>query len=152
MCLFFVTRKNSSSKTAKHFKSEDVHIFKTRKIAMVRLVPTIAIFWSIGWKDWFWSGYCLMKPRPKVRTLEDSFGSLIEYVTYRQEKDEELVKFFVLFSWQALHLCPQMLLSVMSYGARICSPLWVCFANIMIWSPCFIKLCRRHITTWRSQS
>ena len=42
------------------------------------------------------------------RTLKDSFGNSIEYVTYRQEEDEELLKFFVLFSWQALHLCPQM--------------------------------------------
>ena len=34
----------------------------------------------------------------KVRALKDSFGSSIEYVTYRQEKDEELLKFLVLFS------------------------------------------------------
>ena len=33
----------------------------------------------------------------KVRTLKDSFGNSIEYVTYRQEKDEELLKFLVLF-------------------------------------------------------
>ena len=32
------------------------------------------------------------------RTLKDSFGSSIGYVTSRQEKDEELLKFFVLFS------------------------------------------------------
>ena len=43
-----------------------------------------------------------------VRTLKDSFWNSIEYVTYRQEEDEELLKFLVLFSWQALHLCPQM--------------------------------------------
>ena len=42
------------------------------------------------------------------RTLKDSFGNSIEYVTYRQEEYEESLKFFVLFSWQALHLCPQM--------------------------------------------
>ena len=41
--LFFATRKNPGSKTAKHFKSEDFYS-KTRKIAMVRLTPTIAIF------------------------------------------------------------------------------------------------------------
>ena len=32
-----------------------------------------------------------------VRTLKDSFWNSIEYVTYRQEKDEELLKFLVLF-------------------------------------------------------
>ena len=31
------------------------------------------------------------------RTLKDSFWNSIEYVAYRQEKDEELVKFLVLF-------------------------------------------------------
>jgi hypothetical protein len=31
-------------------------------------------------------------------TLKDSFWNSIEYVTYRQEKDEELLKFLVLFS------------------------------------------------------
>ena len=31
------------------------------------------------------------------RTLKDSFQNLIEYKTYRQEKDEELLKFLVLF-------------------------------------------------------
>ena len=41
------------------------------------------------------------------RTLKDSFWKSIEYATYRQEKDEELLKFLVLFSWQALHLRPQ---------------------------------------------
>ena len=35
---------------------------------------------------------------PKIgRTLKDSFQNLIEYNTYRQEKDEELLKFLVLF-------------------------------------------------------
>ena len=34
--------------------------------------------------------------------------SLIEYSTYRQEKDEELQKLLVLFSLQALHLWSQM--------------------------------------------
>ena len=33
-----------------------------------------------------------------ARTLKDSFWNSIEYVTYRQEKDEELLKFLVLFS------------------------------------------------------
>lgn len=32
-----------------------------------------------------------------VRTLKDSFANQIEYVTYRQKKDEELIKLFVLF-------------------------------------------------------
>ena len=32
-----------------------------------------------------------------VRTLKDSFWNSIEYVTYQQEKDEELLKFLVLF-------------------------------------------------------
>jgi len=41
----------------------------------------------------------------------------IEY-TYRQEKDEKLLKFLVLFSWEALLLCPQKLFLVMSYKAR----------------------------------
>ena len=57
------------------------------------------------------------------RTLKDSFGNSIEYVTYRQEKDEELVKFLVLFSWQALLLWTQKLFLVMSYGTRIRSSL-----------------------------
>ena len=38
------------------------------------------------------------KDTTMVRTLKDSFGNSIEYVTYRQEKDEELLKFLVLFS------------------------------------------------------
>ena len=38
------------------------------------------------------------KGRAKTaRTLKDSFGDSIEYVAYRQEKDEELLKFLVLF-------------------------------------------------------
>ena len=32
------------------------------------------------------------------RTLKDSFVNKKEYVTYRQEKDEELLKILVLFS------------------------------------------------------
>ena len=48
------------------------------------------------------------KDEEMVRTLKDSFWNSIEYVTYQQEKDEELLKFLVLFSWQALRLCPQM--------------------------------------------
>ena len=43
-----------------------------------------------------------------ARTLKDSFWNSIECVTYRQKKDEELLKFLVLFSWQALHLWTQM--------------------------------------------
>ena len=38
------------------------------------------------------------KKEPETRrTLKDSFVNEIEYVTYRQEKDEELLKFLVLF-------------------------------------------------------
>ena len=43
-------------------------------------------------------GDVLKKQRIMVRTLKDSFWNSIEYVTYRQEKDEELLKFLVLFS------------------------------------------------------
>ena len=32
------------------------------------------------------------------RTLKERFANEREYVTYRQEKDEELIKFLVLFS------------------------------------------------------
>ena len=32
-----------------------------------------------------------------VRTIKDSFWNSIEYVTYRQKKDEELLKFLALF-------------------------------------------------------
>ena len=38
-----------------------------------------------------------MRAAQKARTLKDSFWNSIEYVTYRQEKDEELLKFLVLF-------------------------------------------------------
>ncbi len=32
-----------------------------------------------------------------VCTLKDSLGNSLKYITYRQEKDEELLKFLVLF-------------------------------------------------------
>ena len=40
---FFVARKNPKGKTAKHFKREDFYA-KTRKSAIVRLTPVIALF------------------------------------------------------------------------------------------------------------
>jgi len=45
--LFFVKAKNPRSKTVKRFKSEDFS-FKTRKTAMARLTPAIAVLCSIG--------------------------------------------------------------------------------------------------------
>ena len=54
------------------------------------------------------AGITKIRSTARVRILKDSFWNSIEYVTYRQEEDEEFWQFFVLFSWQALHLRTQM--------------------------------------------
>ena len=58
-----------------------------------------------------------------MRALKDSFGSSIEYVTYRQDKDEELLKFIVLFFLTSTASVDTDANLVMSYEVRFRSPL-----------------------------
>ena len=63
------------------------------------------------------------KEARKDCTLKDSFWNSIEYVTYRQEKDEELLKFLVLFLTSTASVDTD---AIISYE------LLVCFANVML--------------------
>ena len=83
-----------------------------------------------------------------VRTLKDSFWSLIKCVTYRQEKDEKLLKFLVLFSWQALLLCPQKLFWFCRYAVASLGSIYLPSAN----SICFRFAQTRYDINPRSRS
>ena len=83
-----------------------------------------------------------------VRTLKDSFWSLIKCVTYRQEKDEKLLKFLVLLSWQALLLCPQKLFWFCRYAVASLGSIYLPLAN----SICFRFAQTRYDINPRSRS
>ena len=83
-----------------------------------------------------------------VGTLKDSFWSLIKCVTYRQEKDEKLLKFLVLFSWQALLLCPQKLFWFCRYAVASLGSIYLPSAN----SICFRFAQTRYDINPRSRS
>ena len=77
-----------------------------------------------------------------LRALKDSFGSSIGYVTYRQEKDEELLKFLVLFLsvGNVFYLIPKTVLkSTCHYGI-----LFLFSVFFVLCQKLFCILSRRH--------
>ena len=56
--------------------------------------------------------------------------------TYRQEKDEKLLKFLVLFSWQALLLCPQKLFWFCRYAVALLGSIYLPCSKFDMFSLC----------------